>query len=38
MHHEGLRVPHLMQIEHVEEASELSESRGDGVVKVALTF
>ena len=31
-------VTHLMPIEQVEEAFELSESRGDGVVKVALTF
>ena len=31
-------VTHLMPIEQVEEAFELSESRHDGVVKVALTF
>ena len=31
-------VTHLMPIEQVAEAFELSESRGDGVVKVALTF
>ena len=31
-------VTHLMPIEQVEEAFELSESREDGVVKVALTF
>ena len=31
-------VTHLMPIEQVTEAFELSESRGDGVVKVALTF
>ena len=34
----GLHVPHLMPIEQVTEAFELSESRGDGVVKVGLTF
>ena len=39
MHHEGLRVPHLMPIEQVTEAvlSLLAESRGEGVVKVGLT-
>ena len=31
-------VTHLMPIEQVEEAFEPSESRGDGVVKVGLTF
>ena len=31
-------VTHLLPIEQVTEAFELSESRGDGVVKVALTF
>ena len=31
-------VTHLMPIEQVTEVFELSESRGDGVVKVALTF
>ena len=31
-------VTHLMPIEQVSEAFELSESRGDGVVKVGLTF
>ena len=31
-------VTHLMPIERVADAFELSESRGDSVVKVALTF